>query len=201
MFTGIIDAIGTVVAARDTAVGRELEIRCPYVDLVVGESVACNGACLTVRTCGPEWFTVAAVVTTRGRTTIDRWGERTHLNLERAMPATGRFGGHMVQGHVDAVGDVLRVRRQVDALLMEITAPSEVRELLVPQGSITVDGVSLTVNRLDAESFEVSLIEHTRRHTTLGTLTAGDRVQLESDILGKYVRGLLVQHLHRRSSA
>jgi riboflavin synthase len=201
MFTGLVDAIGTVTGVRDTRAGRELDIACPYRDLAVGESIACNGACLTVRACRPEWFQVAAVVTSRERTTIDAWRERTHLNLERALPANGRYGGHIVQGHVDAVGEVLRVRRVEDALLVDITAPAELGDLLIPHGSIAVDGVSLTVNALPPGGFQVSLIDHTLTHTTLAALNAGDRVHLEGDVIGKYVRRLVERRLPARGPA
>jgi riboflavin synthase len=192
MFTGLIDDIGVITAVRTTEAGREFDVRCRYVDLAMGESIACDGACLTVREHGPGWFRVAAVVTTLERTTIGGWGEGTRLNLERAMALGDRLGGHLVQGHVDGVGEVLTAGRRGDAWLIDIRVPAEVDELLVPHGSITVDGVSLTVNALPAPGvLQVSIIEHTERHTTLGSRHPGDRVHLEADILGKYVRRLL----------
>ena len=192
MFTGLISDVGTIASVAATEAGREIEVRCAYQDLAVGESVACNGACLTVRTCGAGWFTAAAVVTTLDRTTIAAWVVGTALNLERALSAGDRLGGHFVQGHVDAVGEVVATARRDDAWLMDIRVPPEVDDLLVPHGSIAVDGVSLTVNALPAPGvLQVSVIDHTLRHTTLGLLRAGDKVHLESDMLGKYVRRLL----------
>jgi len=191
MFTGLIEAVGTVIAVRETSAGRELELRAPFTDLSEGESIALNGACLTVRTLGAQSFTVAAVSTTLERTTIGAWREGQRVNLERAMKATDRLGGHIVQGHVDALGHVLRVERQGSALLIQIGVPPEVDELLVPHGSVTVDGVSLTVNELPAPGvLEVSIIEFTERHTTLGGLAAGSIVHLEGDVIGKHVRRL-----------
>jgi riboflavin synthase len=192
MFTGLVDDIGTIVAIRTTEAGREFDVRTTYADLAIGESIACNGACLTVREHGPGWFRVAAVVTTLDRTTIGDWREGTRLNLERALALGDRLGGHLVQGHVDGVGEVLATARRQDALLIDVRVPPEVDELLVPHGSITVDGVSLTVNALPAPGvLQLSIIEHTERQTTLGALQAGDRVHVEADILGKYVRRLL----------
>ena len=192
MFTGLVDDVGTIAAVRETDAGRELEIRCRYGDLVAGESVACNGACLTIRECGAGWFRVAAVATTTGRTTIGGWTAGTRVNLERALPADGRLGGHFVLGHVDGVGTVRATARRDDALLVDVEVPPAVDELLVPHGSVTVDGVSLTVNARPAPGvLQVSLIDHTLRHTTLGGLRPGDGVHLEGDILGKYVRRLL----------
>ena len=175
----------------DSAAGREFRVRCAYRDLTAGESVAVNGACLTVREHGDGWFTVAAVSTTLERTTIGAWGAGRRINLERAMRLGDRLGGHIVQGHVDAVARVLEVRRDGDAQLVSLDLPAELGDVMVPLGSVTVDGVSLTVNDLPAPSIlQVSLIDYTLRHTTLGSLAAGDAVHVEGDIIGKYVQRL-----------
>jgi riboflavin synthase len=188
MFTGLVDDVGTIAAVADTPAGRTFTVQSRYTELATGESIACNGACLTVREHGDGWFTVAAVTTTLGRTTIGAWATGTRINLERAMRATDRFGGHIVQGHVDGVGVVQAAFAHGDAWL--------IGELLVPHGSIAVDGVSLTVNALPAPGvLQLSIIEHTLRHTTLGALRPGDRVQLEADVIGKYVRRLLQPRL------
>jgi riboflavin synthase len=195
MFTGIIDDVGTIEQAAATPAGRELRVRCGYPDLAVGESMALNGACLTVRECGPEWFAVAAVVTTLDRTTVGDWRVGTRLNLERALRAGDRLGGHLVQGHVDGVGEVLATAVRDDAWLIDIAVPSEISELLVPHGSIAVDGVSLTVNAIPStDVLQVSIIEFTKRHTTLGEYRSGTRVQLEADVIGKYVRRLVAPY-------
>ena len=192
MFTGLVDDIGVIERVTRTTVGRRLRIACAYEDLVEGESVAINGACLTTLAHGPRWLEVAAVETTLERTTIGEWREGRRVNLERAMRADGRFGGHLVLGHVDGVARVQQVSRSGDATLIDLALEGEVTELMVPHGSLTVDGVSLTVNELPTAAIvQVSLIEHTLRHTTLGSLVAGDRVHVEADIIGKYVRRLL----------
>ena len=199
MFTGLVDDVGVIDRVTDTSVGREFVIRSRYDDLVDGESIAVNGACLTVRDRADGRFTVAAVVTTLGRTAIGRWETGKSVNLERAMRASDRFGGHIVQGHVDGVGTVLRVRRLDDAVLVDVAVPAEVAELLVPHGSITVDGVSLTVNAIPEPAVvQLSLIEYTLRHTTLGTLDPGDAVHVEGDVIGKYVRQLM--HPYKRDT-
>ena len=195
MFTGLIDDIGVVERVERTDAGRELRIRSRYTDLADGESVAVNGACLTVRRSGDGWFSVAAVVTTLGRTTIGDWETGRRVNLERAMRLGDRLGGHLVQGHVDDVGVVEEVRRLADAILVDVRLPADLEPLVVPHGSVAVDGVSLTVNALPAPGIlQLSLIEFTWRHTTLGELRAGDRVQLEADMVAKYVRQLVAPY-------
>ena len=192
MFTGLIDDVGTIVAVGETDAGREFRTECRYADLVDGESIAVNGACLTVREHGAEWFTVAAVVTTLGRTTIDAWRVGHRVNLERALRVGDRLGGHFVQGHVDGVATVERIRQEGDARLVDLALPAGLAELMVQHGSVTVDGVSLTVNDLPAPgALQLSLIDYTLRHTTLGSLAVGDRVHIEADMLGKYVQRLL----------
>jgi riboflavin synthase len=191
MFTGLIDDVGVVERVERTAAGRELRVRSRYAGLADGESVAVNGACLTVRESGTGWFDVAAIVTTLGRTTIGDWAPGRRVNLERAMRLGDRLGGHLVQGHVDDVGVVEEVRRIEDAIVVDVRLPAELEPLMVPHGSVAVDGVSLTVNALPSPGIlQLSLIEFTWRHTTLGDLRAGDRVHLEADMVGKYVRQL-----------
>lgn len=192
MFTGLIDDVGVIAHAGVTDAGREFRIDCGYADLVDGESIAVNGACLTVRAHGPGWFTVAAVTTTLGRTTIDGWHAGLRVNLERALRVGDRLGGHFVQGHVDGVATVTGVRQAGDARLVDLALPPGLAELMVQHGSVTVDGVSLTVNALpEPEALQLSLIEYTLRHTTLGDLVVGARAHVEADMLGKYVQRLL----------
>ena len=201
MFTGLVDDVGVVERVERTGAGRELRIRSSYDGLAAGESVAVNGACLTVRTSGPGWFDVAAVVTTLGRTTVGEWDAGRRVNLERAMRLGDRLGGHLVQGHVDDVGVVERVERLSDAMLVDVRLPDALIPLMVLHGSVTIDGVSLTVNALPAPGIlQVSLIEFTSRHTTLGCLVAGDRVHVEADMLGKYVRQLVAPYVSELSS-
>lgn len=191
MFTGLVDDVGTIERVVTTEAGRELRVRCRYDDLADGESIAVNGACLTVREQGPGWFTAAAVVTTLDRTTIGEWKAGTRVNLERALRAGDRLGGHIVQGHVDCVGEVVALERRGDALLIDVAVPEEIALLMVPHGSVTVDGVSLTVNELPgAGVFQLSIIEYTERQTTLGTLGIGSRVHVEADVIAKHVQRL-----------
>jgi len=196
MFTGLVDAVGTIDRVAETSAGREFVIQSRYDDLVDGESIAVNGACLTVRDRADDRFTVAAVVTTLGRTTMGGWSAGQRVNLERALKASDRLGGHIVQGHVDGVGTVQSVRRLADAVLVDVGVPNEIAELLVPHGSITIDGVSLTVNAIPEPSVvQLSLIEYTLGHTTLGSLAAGDRVHVEGDVIGKYVRQFVAPYV------
>jgi riboflavin synthase len=171
--------------------GAELRIKARYRGVKKGESIAVNGACLTVERVLQGGFTVHAIATTLGRTLIGEWRKGRAVNLERAIRAGDRFGGHFVQGHVDGVGTVDRVTPADDALLVDIQVPHEVAETTVLPGGITVDGVSLTVNALPARGVvQVSLVPFTREHTTLGQLKQGDRLHVEADVLGKYVRQL-----------
>jgi riboflavin synthase len=196
MFTGLVTAIGTIDRVRDTDAGREFRVQCDYTGLSDGESIALNGACLTVREHGDGWFTVAAIVTTLDRTTIADWHEGRRVNLERALALGDRLGGHIVQGHVDHRGTVRSIDRREDALIVDVEIPASLEPLLVPQGSITVDGVSLTVNALPAPRvLQLSLIEFTWRHTTLGALTVGDRVHLEADVIAKHVQRLVAPYV------
>jgi len=196
MFTGLITDVGTIDRVRTTDAGREFRIRTSYRDLAAGESIAVNGACLTVREFGDAWFTVAAVLTTLGRTTMGDWEAGRRVNLERSLAAGDRLGGHMVQGHVDAVAEVTAVHRLADALLVDLSLPPQLAPLVVLHGSIAVDGVSLTVNAIpDAGTIQLSLIDYTLKATTLGTLRAGQLVQVEADVIGKYVQRLLAPHL------
>jgi riboflavin synthase len=195
MFTGLIEQIGEIESVRQTDAGRELRIRAPFDDLADGESIAVNGACLTVREFGAGWFQAAAVLTTLERTTIGDWHAGTRVNLERSLRAADRLGGHLVQGHVDCVGTVVAREMAGDALLVDLAMPASLEPLFVLHGSIAVDGVSLTVNELKPRGVQLSLIEYTLRHTTLGDLQAGSRVHVEADIIAKHVRRLLEPYL------
>lgn len=191
MFTGLIMDVGTIDRVSDTDAGREFRVSCGWDDLADGESIAVSGACLTVRAYGAGWFTVAAVHTTLGRTAMGDWARGRRVNLERALRAGDRMGGHFVLGHVDDVGEVLDVQQAGDACLVDVAVPASMTPLIVPHGSITVDGVSLTVNAIREPSIvQLSLIEYTLRHTTLHALARGDRVHLEADVIGKYVQRL-----------
>jgi riboflavin synthase len=195
VFTGLVDDVGTIDSVAKTDAGREFRIACRYDDLRAGESIAVSGACLTVRERGPRWFVVAATGTTLSRTTVGAWRAGRRVNLERSLRLGDPFGGHIVQGHVDGVGEVRHIRQAGDARLVDIALPMSVAEVAVPRGSITIDGVSLTVSDLcDSTTVRVSLIDYTLRHTTLGVLAPGDGVNVEGDIIGKYVQRLLAAY-------
>ncbi len=195
MFTGIVTAVGRVVkTAREEAQkqgegGKVLQIRAPFRSLKRGESIAVNGACLTVEKVVRGGFAVRAVDTTLDRTLFGEYSSGRAVNLERAVRAADRMGGHLVQGHVDGVATVDHVTTRGDAVLVGLRVPDSVREVCIPHGSIAVDGVSLTVDALPGPWLvQVSLIPFTRTHTTLGRLKPGDRVHVEGDVIGKYVR-------------
>jgi riboflavin synthase len=192
MFTGIVTAVGRVVrVARNGGPGLSLTIRASYKGIKRGESIAVNGACLTVERVLKSGFAVHVVETTEGRTLLGDYAVGRPVNLERALRAADRLGGHIVQGHVDGVAVVERVTQGGDAQICDLRVPRAVREISIPHGAITVDGVSLTINDLPGpDSVQISLIPFTREHTTLGTLRVGDRVHVEGDVLGKYVRQL-----------
>ena len=200
MFTGLIEQVGEVESVRQTDAGRELRIRAPFNDLAAGESIAVNGACLTVREFGPGWFEAAAVLTTLERTTIVEWKARTRVNLERSLRATDRLGGHIVQGHVDCVAVVVARELSGDAVLVDLSLPASVDPLFVLHGSIAVDGVSLTVNDLKPGGLQVSLIDYTLRHTTLSDLKVGSRVHVEADVIAKHLRRLVEPYLRETSA-
>ncbi|MGH7635712.1 MAG: riboflavin synthase, partial [Gemmatimonadaceae bacterium] len=180
----------------DTAAGRELRVRCSYADLSVGESIAIEGVCLTVRECGPRWFIVAAVLTTLGRTLVVEWLPGVRVNLERALRAGDRLGGHLVQGHVDDVALVMADRMRGDARIIDLRLPPGLVDLMAPRGSVAISGVSLTVNEVPVPGIlQLSLIDYTLRHTTLGRLEVGLRVHVEADVIGKYVQRLMAPYL------
>jgi riboflavin synthase len=191
VFTGLISHIGEVVDVASLDAGRALTVTAPWTDVADGESIAIDGVCLTVTGKQPGKFSVAAVQTTLDRTTVGSWRAGRRVNLERALLATDRLGGHIVQGHVDGVGEVTNLRHQGDTFLIDVSLWPGTEGLCVPQGSITIDGVSLTVHSMPAPgTVVVSIVDYTERHTTLGGYTVGDQVNIELDIVGKYVRQL-----------
>jgi riboflavin synthase len=192
MFSGLITAVGEVRRVDRSTDGLELTIGAPYADLTPGESIAVDGACLTVQALGGSGFTAHVIRTSLERTRFDEYVPGQRVNLERALRIGDRLGGHLVQGHVDGVGTVERVGERDDAWLVDLRLPDEIARISVPLGSITVDGVSLTVNSKPASGvIQISLIPFTLQHTTLGERRVGDRVHLEADAIGKYVAALL----------
>jgi riboflavin synthase len=193
MFTGIIEEVGRLRSLRRSSEGAELDVSCRRVreDLRPGDSVAVNGVCLTAVRADGEGFVAQVMPETLRRTNLGRLVPGALVNLERALPLGGRVGGHLVTGHVDATGVVTSMRSEGDAVLMEVTGPAELFPYLAPRGSVAVDGVSLTVVACEGDRFRVSLIPHTLAVTNLGCRRPGDAVNLEVDILARYVRHLL----------
>lgn len=188
MFTGIITDIGIVSAIHkdgDTRIKVSTHYDTSSIDL--GASIACAGTCLTVIETGADWFAVQASAETLSKTTLGTWQDNTRINLERALQAGDELGGHLVSGHVDGVGEVTAISPDGDSVRVSFEAPADLMSLIAAKGSITIDGVSLTVNEVSNLSFGVNLIPHTQQITTLGILKEGQRVNLEIDQLARYV--------------
>ena len=191
MFTGIITAIGTVRELVAIDGGRDIVIAASWDDVEAGESIAVDGVCLTVTRRDKGWFAVHVVTTSMDRTNFVNYAMGRQVNLERALRAMDRLGGHLVQGHVDGVATIVAVRQQDDARLLDLRIPEAVDSVSILLGSIAVDGVALTVNAIPSPGVvQVSLIPFTLEHTTLGARVAGDQVHVEGDAVGKYVQQL-----------
>ncbi|HEX3364372.1 riboflavin synthase [Phenylobacterium sp.] len=189
MFTGIVTDVGRVKSVRETNRDRRFEIETAF-DLAtvdIGASISHAGCCLTVVEKGDDWFAVEVSGETLGLTTLDAWEEGRRINLERAARVGDELGGHIVSGHVDGVGEVLSVRSEGGSHRVRIRSPRPLHRFIAPKGSITVEGVSLTVNEVEDDVFGVNLIPHTWDVTTLGELKPGSRVNLEIDMLARYL--------------
>lgn len=194
MFTGLVEEVGTVAAVEPNGNGLAITIAAASVlaELALGDSIAVDGVCQTVVEHGGGGFTVQAIATTLGRTTLGRVAPGQRVNLERALRVGERLGGHLVQGHVDGVGEVLSVERLGELVLIDVSLPPIVADVTILHGSITFNGISLTVNALPRPGVaQVSIIPHTWNHTNLPALRVGTGVNLEGDTIGKYVRHLL----------
>jgi riboflavin synthase len=196
MFTGLIEDIGAIERVERGAGGARVTVRCGALDtmaLRLGDSVAVQGACYTVIERSPGRFVFEASAESLARTTLARMSAGARVHLERAAQLGGRLDGHIVQGHVDGVGQILRAEARGDAWFLELRAPEAVARLLVPKGSVAINGVSLTINEADLHGgrFDVMIVPFTARKTALTALIPGDEVNLEADILGKYVLWLL----------
>ena len=192
MFTGIVTDLGHVRSV-DRRGDTRIEIDTAYdpAEIEIGASIACSGPCLTVVDKGPGWFAVEASAETLARTNLGGWRDGTPVNLERAMRVGDELGGHIVSGHVDGVAEILDAAPEGDSVRYRFAAPENVKKFIAPKGSITLDGVSLTINRVDGASFDVNIIPHTRKCTTFGALGSGDRVNIEIDTIARYVARLL----------
>jgi riboflavin synthase len=195
MFTGIVEEVGRLrsLTVRERSAVLEVEGRAVLEGTKAGDSIATSGACLTVTRLSADRFWADAMPETVRRTTLGRKRPGDGLNLERALTLQSRLGGHLVQGHVDGVGVVVKVEHERGAAIVTLAAPANVVQVSVPQGSLAVDGVSLTIVDLEADVLTVSLIPHTVVATTLRGLRVGDEVNLEADLIGKYVRAYLAR--------
>lgn len=195
MFTGIVEQVGTIAEAVETQTGRRLVISAPGLDdLAVGGSISVNGVCLTAVDTGEDTVAVDVIPETLNRSNLGSLGLASKVNLEPAMPASGRFDGHIVQGHVDGVGTINGLDRSGDGgVVMSVDTPESLRRYLLEKGSVTIDGVSLTIASITDRGFTVALIPHTLEMTTLGLRSPGEQVNLEMDVLAKYVDRLVKQ--------
>jgi len=193
VFTGIIEEMGTVLSIKKGSRAHVLQIKGQVVlgDMKTGDSVAVNGVCLTVSGLGGNAFTADIMNETLGRSGLGGLRSGDRVNLERAMAANGRFGGHMVSGHIDGTGAIAQIRRDGNALWYTISAPPQVMGYIVEKGSVAIDGISLTVATLARDSFSVSVIPHTAKSTVLGCKASGDSVNLETDMVAKYIKKYL----------
>lgn len=193
MFTGLIEEVGTIQNVRRGAQSCVLTIGCKKVleGSQIGDSIAVNGVCLTVTNMGGSYYTADVMAETMNRSSLRQLSTGASVNLERAMPANGRFGGHIVSGHIDGTGTVQSIEPDDNAIWYTIAAKPNLLRYIVEKGSITIDGISLTVAYVDEHCFKVSIIPHTQQVTALHDRGVGDIVNLECDIIGKYVEKLL----------
>ncbi len=194
MFTGIIESLGKVESLQ--SVGGDIRLRIQtsldMSDVHLGDSIATNGICLTVVEWGSNWYAADVSRESLNRTTLAQWKVGQAVNVEKAMLPTTRFGGHIVSGHVDAVGEITVVREDARSLYFEVTAPVEIAKYLAEKGSVTVDGISLTINHLRGNILSLNLIPHTAERTNIGSWKTGAKVNLEVDILARYIERLLL---------
>lgn len=193
MFTGIVEEIGRIARIKRGSRSITLEISADKIleSTKIGDSIAVNGICLTVAILSPDSFTVDVMPETLSRSSLSRISCGSSVNLERAMPADGRFGGHIVSGHIDSTGKIMEIRKDDNAVWFQIRTDPETLRYIVEKGSITVDGISLTVASVQEDGFSVSIIPHTISQTILSERETGDLVNLETDMIGKYVEKFL----------
>ncbi|UXR68895.1 MULTISPECIES: riboflavin synthase [unclassified Staphylococcus] len=196
MFTGIVEEIGTIQSIKKQNPTTELTIQCEKIlsDMHIGDSISVNGTCLTVVRFDATSFTVQVITGTENKTYLGTLSTGQPVNLERALLATGRLGGHFVQGHVDDKGTILNIKQSQNEWIYTIKAPDHILKQMIPQGAIAVDGVSLTVFKKGTTSFDIHLIPETRKATILSMKRQGDPVHLETDMLFKYVENITRQN-------
>ncbi len=195
MFTGIVEEIGTIRHLSINGGSGSISIKASEVlnGTKIGDSIAVNGICLTVTSLSSDGFTADVMAETARRSALFKAAAGDKVNLERAMAADGRFGGHIVSGHIDGTGTIVSMKREENAVWVTVEAPPEIIGLIVEKGSVCIDGISLTVAAVGKDSFKVSIIPHTADETTLILKRAGDKVNLENDIVGKYVKKFMTQ--------
>ena len=197
MFTGIITAIGSLTSLdHKPDGGARVKIKTPWdcekIDL--GASIACNGVCLTVVERDHDHFSVDVSEESLAVTSLKNWGEGSAINLERALAMGDELGGHIVSGHVDGLAEIMSIRQDGDSYRVSLKAPDHLAPMIAPKGSVALDGISLTVNEVDGNSFGIMVIPHTWTHTTLGQNQIGDKINLEVDMLARYVARIISFH-------
>jgi riboflavin synthase len=195
MFTGIVTALGTIRKITPLGAGQDMRlvIGAPWPDtasIAIGASIACSGCCLTATEVGPDWFAVDASAETLACTTLGRWRVGSRVNLERSLRMGDELGGHLVSGHVDGLGEALSATPENASTRWRFRVPAPLARFIAVKGSVAVDGVSLTVNAVDGDTFGVNVIPHTAQVTGFGSLTPGDAVNIEIDMLARYVARL-----------
>ncbi len=190
MFTGIVEELGTVKRITRGNDKQRITLSCKKIleDIHLGDSIAVNGVCLTVVDFDKEGFSADVMNETFMRSSLGSLSVGSPVDLERAMSADGRFGGHIVSGHIDGTGTIQNIRKDGNAIWLEIIAGEKILDFVVEKGSIAIDGISLTVAEVNAKSFKVSIIPHTLKETVLGSKKRGDIVNLENDVIGKYIK-------------
>jgi riboflavin synthase len=192
MFTGIVTDLGKIRSIEKRGDTRiEIETSYDMDDVDMGASIACSGPCLTVIEKGPGWFAVEASAETLAKTGLGDWEVGTPINLERAMRIGDELGGHIVSGHVDAVAKIVDMQPEGDSMRFMFEAPAEFAKYIAPKGSVSLDGVSLTVNEVQESRFGVNIISHTQGETTFGSRKVGDRINMEIDTIARYVARIL----------
>lgn len=193
MFTGIIEEIGTIKSINANGISSQLCISANKIleDTKIGDSIAVNGVCLTVTSIKSNLFTADVMAETLRRSNLGSLIPQSKVNLERAMPANGRFGGHIVSGHIDGTGTIVETKPEGNAVWIKINCSDNLLKYIIHKGSITIDGISLTVAKVTDSDFSVSIIPHTAANTTLLQKKSGDVVNLENDVVGKYIEKLL----------
>lgn len=199
MFTGIVEELGVVQALKRSSQTTVLSIKGNTIfdDLSLGDSVAVNGVCLTVSQLAEKRFGADVMNETLARSSLGNLSQGASVNLERALPANGRFGGHIVSGHIDGTGMIVSIEHDSNAIWYEVAAPEHIMRYVVEKGSIAIDGISLTVAAVSTDRFKVSVIPHTAANTVMSERHIGSAVNLENDIIGKYVEKLLQPAMHQ----